>query len=543
MSASLSPGIHLGGAYTLRRPLGEGGSGEVWLAVEDTLGRDVALKISRAADDGARDRFLAEARSLAAVSHRGVAPVLGHGVDAATGRAFLAMPVFPDTLAARLDREGRLSESETAALGLSLVPAIDALHSAGIAHRDLKPSNILLNADGAPVLADIGPEGGGTRTWAAPEQLSPESNNSSPVTRHSSLVPVGTDADWHALGLLLYRALVGTLPPPRGILPAAVEPPRGTLPRDLRPRPLRGWEPLLRALLEPDPARRLTDVGAILRALRRLRRRALRRERTGRILHRLRFAKWGVVAACVIVALIATALWRPNRENSTERGNAPEGQGGVFRAEPKHSATSRLESALGNEERPLARLQGFLATAMDVSAPDADGVVRVPTGRVLLADEIPVSGADPAPTVLLDGGTLLFGPPRDALQTLARSWQARADLLRETGDPDSDLPPVIRPLNENDVFFPCRVLVTDKGGTLVAYDEGDGDGRALVTNVVARAAGVETAKLHCDGFSFLVLNRDLLDEGLTVTGRGSVAEFGADGKCSKRRWFDDSEPL
>jgi len=130
----------------------------------------------------------------------------------------------------------------------------------------------------------------------------------------------GAAADWHALGLLLYRALAGALPPPRGILPDAVEPPRGSLPRDLRPRPSRGWEPLLCALLDPDPARRLADPAAILRALRRLRRRALVRAR----LRRLRRPALVALAALAAAALLATVLRAAVRVAPIPAPTAPE---------------------------------------------------------------------------------------------------------------------------------------------------------------------------------------------------------------------------
>ena len=294
----LAPGRPFGGAFTLLRPLGAGGAASVWLAREDALGREVALKIPARDDPAARGRFLDEARALAAVRHPGVVAVLRWGEDPATGLPFFAMPVHPATLANLFARQPRLPEAAAAELGLALVPALAALHAAGLAHRDLKPSNVLLDASGAPVLADpCGPRGG-TPAWAAPEQLAGKNDN-------SALVPVGgAAADWHALGLLLYRALAGALPPPRGILPVAVEPPRGSLPRDLRPRPSRGWEPLLCALLDPDPETRLADPDAILRILSRLRRRALLRAR----LHRLRRPALGVLAALAVAALLAAIL-------------------------------------------------------------------------------------------------------------------------------------------------------------------------------------------------------------------------------------------
>ena len=504
----LAPGRPFGGAFTLLRPLGAGGAASVWLAREDALGREVALKIPASGDPAARGRFLDEARALAAVRHPGVAPVLRYGTDPATSLPFFAMPVFPRTLADRLDGGARLPEVEVAALGLALVPAIAALHAAGIAHRDLKPSNVLLDASGAPVLADpCTALRGGTPAWAAPEQVE--------AARRDS--PSGAAADWHALGLLLYRALAGALPPPRGILPAAVEPPRGTLPRDLRPRPSRGWEPLLRELLDPDPA-------TILRILRRLRRRA-RGRAVWRRVRRPALLAFGGLAAAAILAVAAIRLVAGHDD-----AEAPVADG----------RERALRDAIGNEERPLERLRAFLDAAMRNPVPDADGRIRVPDGAVLFADD--VAGL-PSPVILLDGGTLLLGQRKESLEALADAWRARADHLRSTGDPGIELPSVeVSEPETGTRVVTWPIFVGAGGGSLVAYDERN-DLSFHVTNAIRRAPGVEAATLRCDGFSNLILGRAGLDPGLRVVGFGSVADILPDGRTRARRWFDADDPL
>jgi hypothetical protein len=548
MSATFSSGGRFGGSFTLLRPLGSGGMADVWLAREDDLGREVALKIQHRAADAARNSFLSEAKSLAAVRHPGVIPILRFGVDKATDHPFFAMPVYSETLADRLDREGRLAETAVAELGMSLVPALDALHAVGIAHRDLKPSNVLLDEHGTPVLADIGPMGGGTPAWAAPEQLA---NNG------TSVPPAA--ADWHALGLLLYRALVGTLPPPRGILPAAVEPPRGTLPLDLHPRPSRGWERLLVALLDPDPATRLTDPDAILRALRRIRYRA--RWRTG-LTHRRRALFLGF-AVCVAAALLAVyfADARRPRDYAVSQHAAPiqdtlftrpfevGNHGGELQDERDAISTIRddekrraaqLRDAIGNVERPLVRLRSLLDAAMENPAPDADGIVHVPDGAVLFAEDI---AGVPVSVIQLDGGTLLLAPPRLFLERLAASWRKSAETLRKTGDPDAPSASVsMSAWSGTTQFLSCPLLIGERGGTLERYDEWN-ETLFCVTNAIRRATGVERATLECRGFSDLILNRASLDPGLFVTGSGSVADVLPGGRIRNRRWFDPEDPL
>ena len=553
MSATASSGDRFGGAFTLLRPLGSGGMAEVWLAREDDLGREVAIKILNRAADAAREHFLAEAKALAAVRHPGVVPILRFGVDEATNHPFFAMPVYPETLASRLDRQGRLAEPEVAELGMALVPALAALHSAGLAHRDLKPSNVLLDELGTPVLADIGPVGGGTPAWAAPEQFAGERGESSRVTSG------GGAADWHALGLLLYRALVGTLPPPRGILPAAVEPPRGTLPRDLRPPPSRGWERLLVALLDPDPATRLAEPTAILRTLRRIRRRA----RWRAVLTHRRRALFLGLAGCVAAALLALYFAdasrprdhavvqhaAPTRDALFKRPLAVGNHGGELQEErdaipairdDEKRRAAQLRDAIGNEERPLARLRSLLDAAMENPAPDADGIVRVPEGAVLFPEDI--TGV-PVSAIQLDGGTLLLAPPRQFLGRLAASWQERADILRATGDPDAPSASVsMSAWRGTAQFLPWPILVGEQGGTLERYDEWN-ETLFCVTNAIRRAPGVERATLECRGFSDMILNRASLDPGLTITGGGSIADILPGGRIRSRRWFDAEDPL
>ena len=339
MDANLKEGLVVGGTFVLVRPLGAGGAGEVWLASDKTLEREVAVKFCRSRDDASAHRFLDEARALASVRHPGVVPVLQFGTDDATGRPFFAMPVFKSTLKERLREAGRLPENEVASLGISLVDAMEALHEAGVVHRDIKPSNLLLDDAGDPILADPGPTGGGTREWAAPEQLSPTQD-------------IGAAADFHALGLVLYRALTGELPPPRGVLPSAIEPPPGTLPRNLVPRPSRGWESLFVALLEPSSKERLTDIGKIRTTLARLRRRVAVRACLRRMARLALIAAVSLAVAALVIVL--TGLLRHGRGESRGDNSAMTQKlmesGRPRRATPEEQKAFDEECARRNQE-------------------------------------------------------------------------------------------------------------------------------------------------------------------------------------------------
>jgi hypothetical protein len=530
MDANLKEGLVVGGTFVLVRPLGAGGAGEVWLASDKTLGRDVAVKFCRSRDDASAHRFLAEARALASVRHPGVVQVLQFGTDPATKRPFFAMPVFKSTLKERLGEAGRLPEKEVASLGLSLVDAMAALHEAGVVHRDIKPSNILIDDAGKPVLADPGPTGGGTREWAAPEQLSLAQD-------------IGAAADFHALGLVLYRALTGELPPPRGVLPSAIEPPPGTLPRNLDPRPSRGWESLLVALLEPSPEERLTDIGKIKVSLMRLRR------REGARTFAKRFARPVLIGlATLVIALVAAPRARCPRSQGGRDEARPRGQDArVPRAAATSAATrarcprsqgsrdeARQERAIHKEwARQYANsLTNLLAKVLESPVLNSEGRIVVPDGKVLLSGDIPESS--PNAEIVLDGGVLRFSPSAKALEKIAgRCEDFIANAPAGVPVPE-DFLPTIRGR------FVQRIAVTAKGGEL---NTADGVISVFVAGPVACDENADGATLNIIGFSGIILNRDSLDPRLKITGCGQIAELGADGRIIRRRWFDYDNPL
>ncbi len=247
--------------YLLTDVLGRGGMGVVWLADDRVLERRVAiLEITCPLDLTAEERdvlvqrTLREARAAARLDHPCVTRV--YDVVQEGGKPWLVMEHFPSkSLQDIVEEEGPLPPTAAARIGLDVLAAIDAAHSAGIVHRDVKPANVLVGANGRACLTDFGiatttgdshltTQGAliGSPTYMAPERA--RGNEPAP--------PV----DLWGLGATLYAAVEGRPPFDRGE-------PMATLFAVVSEHPAPmvragALEPVLRALLDKDPQRRGT---------------------------------------------------------------------------------------------------------------------------------------------------------------------------------------------------------------------------------------------------------------------------------------------
>ncbi|MGY1802895.1 serine/threonine-protein kinase [Blastococcus sp. SYSU D00922] len=263
-----TPGRLVAGRYRLQRQLGGGGMGTVWLARDELLGRQVAIKqvltpvgISAEEADQQRQRALREGRIAARLSHPHAISV--YDVALESGQPWLVMEYLPSrSLAAVLTEDGVLRSDQVAQIGAQVADALAATHAAGIVHRDVKPANILIGEggriEGLVKITDFGishASGDVTLTQTGqitgtPAFLAPEVAQGHPMTEAS---------DVFSLGATLYTSIEGA--PPFGmednalamlhrVAGGSIVPPRraGSL-----------TEPLLR-MLAADPADRPTMV-------------------------------------------------------------------------------------------------------------------------------------------------------------------------------------------------------------------------------------------------------------------------------------------
>src|SRR5690606_12000144 len=195
--------------------LAAGGMGVVYSGEDLQLGRTVALKFPlphQHVDRAAKERFVHEARSAAALDHPNLCSV--YEIGESEYGVFLAMPLYPgETLKDRLAREGALPIKDALEIVRQVSTGLSCAHAAGIVHRDIKPGNIMLLPDGTAKVLDFGlvkiqnisltksQTALGTIGYIAPEQIRRE--------------PVDARADLWAVGVMLHEMLTGS-PPFRG---------------------------------------------------------------------------------------------------------------------------------------------------------------------------------------------------------------------------------------------------------------------------------------------------------------------------------------
>ncbi|MET7667915.1 serine/threonine-protein kinase [Micromonospora luteifusca] len=254
----------IAGRYRLLDLVGTGGMGRVWLARDEMLHRDVAVKevvppswLAEAEREELRLRTLREARTAARLNHPNVVRI--YDVVHDRENPWIVMEYVPSRSVQQIiSAEGPLSPQRTARIGLAVLAALRAAHRAGVLHRDVKPHNVLVADDGRVVLTDFGLAtfDGGEGAMTGPGMVLGSPQFVAPERAREGVSDPRTDM-W-SLGATLFAAVEGKSPYARSSAMAtlsalATEPPDPML----RAGPLR---PALTGLLEREPWRRLTAI-------------------------------------------------------------------------------------------------------------------------------------------------------------------------------------------------------------------------------------------------------------------------------------------
>jgi serine/threonine protein kinase len=258
--------------YELRTLVGSGGMADVYLAGDEVLGREVALKILKdryAENEEFVERFKREAKSAAVLSSPYIVPIFDRG-ETEDGTYYITMEYLPGgTLKERIMATGALRPQAAAEVAIQVAEALKTAHASGVVHRDIKPRNILVADSGHVKVADFGiaraaeattvSDTGdilGSAKYMSPEQAVGEQ--------------VGPASDLYSLGVVLYEMLTGRVPfeietPTDVPIRHAVAPPRR--PQEVDPEVPEHLDAITMKLLATNPEDRFRSADVVIQEL------------------------------------------------------------------------------------------------------------------------------------------------------------------------------------------------------------------------------------------------------------------------------------
>ena len=363
--------------FKIVREVGLGGMSRVFGAKDESLGRDLALKILNpglSQEDKRLRQFEKEARITANISHPNVVKVYTAGRD--QGYFYMAMELVEGgSLDDKIRKEGRLKEAWVLELAEQVVEGLQAAGEAGLIHRDIKPGNILLSAEGTPKIVDFGlavfaHEGvEDAEIWATPYYVPPETLHGEPEDFRS---------DIYALGSSLYHALMG-----KPLFDSDSNSLAELKALKAKPADLKEAATVLSAetvavlarTLKRKPADRYSSYDEFLDHLRYARRRLRRRGRGAAWPGRrgLTPAQWGGLAAALALAGWGIAQW------SGSRSGAGPAQGGLLTdTDPPPGSDSTVSTQFLAAREALCRGE-FAQSRQQFSTLATEPATRQPT--------------------------------------------------------------------------------------------------------------------------------------------------------------------
>ncbi len=291
----IEPGTTIDGRYRVVSRIGSGGMADVYLAEDQLLGRQVAVKLLQhrfAEDQEFVERFRREASSAAGLSHPNVVAIFDRGEW--DGTYYIAMEYLPGrSLKAVVREQGPLDPAAAIDIVIQILQAARFAHRRGVIHRDLKPHNVILDEEGRAKVTDFGIARAGASDMTLTGSIMGTAQYLSPEQAQGHAVSAASDI--YAVGIVLYELLTGTVPfdgetavtialkqvsavplPPSAVLSSAYARSPGAVSTGA-PAPARAAIPpeldavVLRALAK-NPAERFTDADEFIAALQHVRR-------------------------------------------------------------------------------------------------------------------------------------------------------------------------------------------------------------------------------------------------------------------------------
>jgi|GEM_PF-307051 len=304
--------------YRIVGKIGAGGMGEVYLAEDTKLDRNVALKflpVHLAQNEDFRKRFTREAQAAAKLDHPNIVPV--YEVGEFQGRPYFAMAHIEGKPLKDIIDEGKLTVSEAVELTKQICAGLQKAHDTGVVHRDIKPGNIIIDNDGRPRIVDFG-----LATVAGDDKLTKTGSTLGTVGYMSPEQVEGKEADHRSdlfsVGVILYEIIAGRRPF-EGNNDAAVV--RAITSAD--PEPIARFksgttgelQQIVDRSLVKDPGMRYQSAAGMLADLRRL-------EFASTPVKKSRLGVWIALAAVILVAgFFAVTQFAPSSSSSTSKWN------------------------------------------------------------------------------------------------------------------------------------------------------------------------------------------------------------------------------
>ncbi len=200
-----------GRRYRAIEKIGSGGMADVYRAVDETLGRTVAVKVMHerfASDPEFAARFRQEAQAVANLVSPNIVNMYDWGQDGDT--YYIVMEYVRGSDLKRIERDGALSSARVAEIGAQVCSALGAAHGYDVIHRDIKPHNIMVQSDGSVKVMDFGIARAGNTTMTQTGSVLGTAQYLSPEQAQGTHLSAGSDL--YSLGIVLYEAATGQLP-------------------------------------------------------------------------------------------------------------------------------------------------------------------------------------------------------------------------------------------------------------------------------------------------------------------------------------------